>query len=146
MSGVKCQVSEVNLRNDEKHAPSVWDMDVFRKAYHVALDVHRLSQSFPKSEQFELASQLRRASKSICANLAEGRARQQGSANEFRRFVLIALGSADESLLWCRFAKDLGYVDELKFADLSSRFSEIAACSMDWFVSSAETKLLKPDL
>jgi four helix bundle protein len=81
-----------------KRAPSVWDMDVFGKAYRAALETHKLTLSFPKHEQFELASQLRRSSKSICANLAEGRARQQGSSAEFRRFVLIALGSTDETL------------------------------------------------
>jgi four helix bundle protein len=107
-------------------APSVWDMDVFKKAYRAALEVHRASLSFPKHEQFELASQLRRSSKSICANLAEGRAKQQGSSAEFRRYVLMALGSADETLLWCRFAKDLGYFDETAAADVAAMFSEIA--------------------
>lgn len=107
-------------------APSVWDMAVFRKAYDLALEVHRIAQTFPKHEQYELASQLRRSSKSICANLAEGRARQQGSTAEFRRFVLIALGSADESALWCRFARDLGYLDDMQFDILQAQFREIA--------------------
>ena len=107
-------------------APSVWDMDVFNKAYRAALDVHRLTLDFPKHEQFELASQLRRSSKSICANLAEGRARQQGSRAEFRRYVLMALGSADETLLWCRFARDLGYVEPGAHDQLQQRFGEIA--------------------
>jgi four helix bundle protein len=117
-------MSEKNERRSV--APSVWDMAVFRKAYEAALDVHRLSQSFPRHEQFELASQLRRSSKSICANLAEGRARQQGSSAEFRRFVLIALGSTDETLLWCRFARDLGYVDPETHGALEERFREVA--------------------
>jgi four helix bundle protein len=58
--------------------------------------------------------------------LAEGRARQQGSTAEFRRFALIALGSADESALWCKFAKDLGYLSEDQYAQLSNQFTEIA--------------------
>ena len=107
-------------------APSVWDMDVFKKAYQAALDLHKLSLGFPRHEQFELASQLRRSSKSICANLAEGRAKQQGSGAEFRRFVLIALGSTDETLLWCRFAVDLGYLDPATHDKVSARFREIA--------------------
>ncbi len=107
-------------------APSVWDMAVFRKAYDLALEVHRIAQTFPKHEQYELASQLRRSSKSICAILAEGRARQQGSTAEFRRFVLIALGSADESALRCRFARDLGYLDDMQFDSLQAQFREIA--------------------
>jgi four helix bundle protein len=107
-------------------APSVWDMDVFKKAYRAGLKIHQLSLAFPKHEQFELASQLRRSSKSICANLAEGRAKQQGSSAEFRRYVLMALGSADETLLWCRFANDLGYLDEATATEVAAMVSEIA--------------------
>ena len=120
-------------------------MAVFGKAYSVAIDVHKLSQFFPRREQFELASQLRRSSKSICANLAEGRARQQGSSAEFRRYVLIALGSADESLLWCRFAKDLGYLDQRTFADLESRFGEIARMLNGLAQKLASSSFLTPD-
>ncbi len=109
-----------------KPAPSVWDMVVFQKAYEAALEVHKLTLGFPRHEQFELASQLRRSSKSICANLAEGRARQQGSTAEFRRYVLMALGSADETVLWCRFARDLGYLDPGQHAKLESKFTEVA--------------------
>jgi hypothetical protein len=48
---------------------SVWELAVFRKAYEVALDAHKVALKFPKYEQHDLASQLRRSSKSICANL-----------------------------------------------------------------------------
>ena len=126
MSVVRCQVSNTSNVGSGGAAPSVWDMSVFQKACAAALEVHRLSQAFPKSEQFELASQLRRSSKSICANLAEGRARQQGSTAEFRRFVLIALGSADETILWLRFAVDLGFVEAEAHERLDTRFREIA--------------------
>jgi len=112
--------------SETRGSPSVWDMVVFQKAYAAALEAHRIAQTFPKHEQYELASQLRRSSKSICANLAEGRARQQGSSADFRRFALIALGSADESALWCRFAKDLGYIGDDQYAQLHEQFREIA--------------------
>ena len=55
----RCQVSERNEKV-KGHGPSVWDMAVFGKAYAVALDAHKLSLGFPRIEQFELASQLRR--------------------------------------------------------------------------------------
>lgn len=112
--------------SERRSGPSVWDMQVFQKAYAAALEVHKLSQNFPKHEQYELASQLRRSSKSICANLAEGRGRQQGSSAEFRRFALIALGSTDETLIWCRFAKDLGYIKDAEHECLQTTFTEIA--------------------
>jgi four helix bundle protein len=54
-------------------ARTVWDLEVFRRAYGLSLDVHRVSLTFAKIEQFGgLADQLRRSSKSVCANLAEG--------------------------------------------------------------------------
>ena len=88
------------------------EMEVFKKAYRLSLEVHRKSMDFPKVEQFALADQVRRASKSICANLAEGSAKQSYSKAEFRRFVHTALGSAEEMRVWIRYCRDLGYIDE----------------------------------
>jgi four helix bundle protein len=58
-----------------------------------------------------LADQLRRSSKSICANLTEGFAKQS-SAAEYRRYLMRAIGSSDETPLWLRYCTDLGYVEE----------------------------------
>jgi|SRR5580658_2838240 four helix bundle protein len=88
------------------------DLDVFRRAYLVSLEVHRASLEFPRIEQSALADQLRRASKSICANIAEGFGRQKRSKPEFRRFLQMALGSSDEMRVWLRYALDLGYIVE----------------------------------
>ncbi len=88
----------------------VEDLAVFRRAYRVSLDVHRASLEFPRIEQFALADQVRRASKSICANLAEGFGRQQQSRPEFRRFLIMAIGSADEMQVWVLYCRDLGYI------------------------------------
>ena len=90
----------------------VWSLDVFRRAYVLSLDVHRATQEFPKSEQYGgVADQLRRSSKSICALLVEGAGRQANSDAEFRRYVVMALGSADEAKLWCAYARDLGFAE-----------------------------------
>ena len=59
-----------------------------------------------------LGDQVRRASKSICANVAEGYGRQSRSKAEFRRFLPMAIGSSDEMRVWVRYALDLGYIDE----------------------------------
>ena len=66
----------------------------------------------PKIEQRALGDQIRRASKSICANIAEGFGRQHRSKAEFKRFLWMAVGSSDEMRVWARYALDLGYVDE----------------------------------
>ena len=87
------------------------DLEVFQRAYRLSLEVHRASLGFPSIEQHALADQVRRASKSICANIAEGFAKQAASAAEFKRFLGIAVGSSDEMRVWSRYCLDLGYID-----------------------------------
>ena len=89
------------------------DLEVFQRAYRVSLDLHRASLQFPKIEQFGgLADQMRRASKSICGNIAEGFGKQRTSNFEFKRYLLMAIGSADEMQVWLRYCLDLKYIDQ----------------------------------
>src|SRR5262252_1094491 len=110
------QRSEIRLQM-ERNQRSEWargfeDLEVFRRAYRVSLEVHRRSLCFPAIEQGALGDQVRRASKSICANIAEGFARQGQAPADFRRYLVMAVGSADEMRLWSRYCLDLGYIDE----------------------------------
>ena len=102
------------------------DLDVFRRAYRVSLEVHRMSLEFPRIEQWALADQIRRASKSICANLSEGFGRQGWSKSEFRRFLMMATGSADEMQVWTLYARDLGYIDGDVAERWQNEYREIA--------------------
>jgi four helix bundle protein len=102
------------------------DLDVFQRAYRISLSVHRASLSFPSVEQFALGDQVRRASKSICANIAEGYGKQRQSRREFRRYLLMALGSADEMRVWSRYCVDLGYIDDRTWQSWRDEYQEIA--------------------
>ena len=102
------------------------DLEVFRRAYRLSLEVHRASLEFPRIEQFALADQIRRASKSICANIAEGFGKQRQSRSEFRRFLLMAIGSADEMQVWTLYCRDLGYIDHDVAERWRGEFREIA--------------------
>ena len=102
------------------------DLDVFRRAYALSLEVHRASLDFPRIEQFALADQIRRASKSICANIAEGFGKQRQSRVEFGRFLMMAIGSADEMQVWSLYARDLGYVDAATAERWQESYREIA--------------------
>ena len=104
----------------------VEDLEVFRRAYRLSLELHRLSLELPRIEQFALADQLRRASKSICANLTEGFAKQSHSAAEYRRYLVTAMGSSDETQLWLRYCVDLGYIDEERGKRWVVDFAEIS--------------------
>ncbi len=105
----------------------VWSLDVFRRAYALSLEIHRTSLEFPKIEQYGgIADQLRRASKSVCALLAEGSGRQRSSDIEFRRYLVMALGSAEEAKLWCCYVRDLGYAEADVTRGWVERWAEIA--------------------
>ena len=102
------------------------DLEVYRRAYKLALELHKSSLNFPKHEQYALADQIRRASKSVCANLAEGFARQRSSSADFHRFIVLALGSSDEMKVWLSFCFDLGYVSADDVKRMKEEYSEIA--------------------
>ena len=97
---------------------------VYQKAYKAALEMHRISLTFPEIERFELAAQLRRSTKSIAANIAEGMGKQSSKA-EVKRFIYMALGSCDESRVWLEFARDLGYIAEQAQARFDEMYQEI---------------------
>ena len=99
-------------------------LDVYKKSYQLALEVHKLTLGFPKYEQYELAAQLRRSSKSIPGNIAEGMGKQESKA-DVRRFIRIALGSCDESRVWLEFARDLGYLSKKDQYQFEERYQEV---------------------
>ena len=99
-------------------------LDVYQKSYQLALELHKLTLGFPQLEQRELASQLRRSSKSIPANLAEGMGKQ-GSHKEVSRFIRIAIGSCDETTVWLDFSRDLDYLSKGEVASYIERYNEV---------------------
>lgn len=103
------------------------DLDVYNRAYKAALDVHALSLEYPKHEQYALADQMRRCSRSICANIAEGFSKNYASSQEFKRFLSMAIGSANEMIVWCDFSKDFGYLNQERHALLSQEYKELAS-------------------
>ena len=102
------------------------ELEVFQRAYRVSLELHRVSLEFPALEQRVLADQLRRASKSIPANIAEGFGKQRLSKAEFNRFLMMAVGSADEIRVWLRYAYDLGYLEEAQWQAWREEYQVIA--------------------
>ena len=101
------------------------ELEVFQRAYRISLEIHRQSLKFPAIEQGALADQVRRASKSTPANIAEGFGKQRVSKAEFRRFVAIAIGSADEMRVWVRYCFDLGNIDEATWEQWRNEYQEI---------------------
>ena len=102
------------------------DLDVFKRAYVASLEIHRMSLKLPQVEQRVLADQLRRASKSICANIAEGFGKQRASRAEYKRFLSMAIGSADEMQVWLKYCADLEYVERDQCQSWREEYRQIA--------------------
>jgi four helix bundle protein len=81
------------------------DLIVYRQSYQLALRVSEMTRTFPRQEQYELGRQVRRSSRSVAANIVEGRAKRTSSA-EFKRHLVIAAGEAAETKCWLDLAAD----------------------------------------
>ncbi len=99
-------------------------LDVYQKSYALALEIHKQSLKFPPIEQREIAGQLRRSSKSIPANIAEGMGKQESKA-DVRHYIRIAIGSNDETMVWLRFSRDLEYLDKAVSKQYLERYNEV---------------------
>ena len=99
------------------------DLMVWEKAHKLTLAIYRETNAFPKEERFGITSQLRRASSSIPANLAEGCGRR--SDGEMGRFVQIAMGSGAELSYHLLLCRDLGILGTAEFSRLSADLEEV---------------------
>ena len=96
---------------------SFQDLIAWQKAHAFTLMVYQTTQSFPEWERFRLCSQFERAAVSISANIAEGY--KKLSRADKLRMMNIAQGSLEECRYYIILSKDLGYIDEQKYADLN---------------------------
>lgn len=107
------------------------ELEIYRMAHQLAVEIHKMTLSeLPTYERFEEASQIRRASKSIPTNIAEGFGRRRYKA-EFIRFLIYSHASCDETLVHVQILKDT-------FSLLKER--------SDYFISSYETLSKKINL
>ena len=99
------------------------DLKVWQRSHALVLRLYKLTSSFPKSELYGLADQIRRAGASIPANIAEGCGR--GGNVELARYLQIAIGSMSELQYHILLAKDLGYVSESDYDVIDAEIKEI---------------------
>ncbi len=100
------------------------DLLVYKQAYRLALEVSKLTRSFPRHEQFELGRQLRNSSRSVAANIVEGWAKRN-SAAEFKRHLLIAGGEGAETRFWLDLAVDEGCARKERCDPLKAEYAKL---------------------
>ena len=99
------------------------NLDVWKKAVDFTVRIYQITEDFPKEERFGLTSQLRRASVSIAANIAEGAGRR--STKEFLKFLSISQGSASEVETELVISNRLKYIDSRIHDDLCRELDDI---------------------
>jgi|ERR1051325_5302967 four helix bundle protein len=99
-------------------------LEVWKKAVDLYGDISRLSNSIHQRDQFSLGEQIRRASLSISANIAEATGRE--GVRESRNFFNIAKGSVYEVLSLLFVMRSRGYLEEQEYTALYNRCDEIA--------------------
>lgn len=102
---------------------SFHDLEIWKLSHQLVLEVYKISKMFPKEENFRITSQLLRAAYSIPSNIAEGMGRY--SRKEFVNFLTIARGSVEECKYFILLAKDLGYLSEIIFAELTLKYDSL---------------------
>lgn len=98
-------------------------LKVWEKAHQLTLAVYRTTAGFPREETYGLTGQLRRASVSVPANIAEACGRR--SSREMAKFLQIGMGSASEMEYELLLARDLGYLERTEYNGLQIGFTEV---------------------
>jgi four helix bundle protein len=95
-----------------------FDLEVWQKAHELVLLVFRLTEEFPRKDQFGIVSQVRRSSSSVAANIAEGFGR--GTTRELLRSLQIARGELEETRYFMLLSRDLGKISKEEFDRISA--------------------------
>ncbi len=111
-------------RNNSKFISSHEDLEVYQIAFDAAMEIFELSQNFLVEEKYSLTDQIRRSSRSVCANLAEAwrRRRYKGS---FLSKLNDAEAEAAETQVWLKFAVKCQYLDVDSGRKLYSQYNQI---------------------
>ena len=100
------------------------DLEAFKKAFQLAMDIFEVSKTFPKEEKYSLTDQMRRSSRSVCANFGEAYRRRKYPAH-FVSKLTDSDAENTETEIWIKFAYKCQYINENIFNDFISRISEV---------------------
>jgi four helix bundle protein len=102
------------------------ELDVYKLAFRLAMDIYNLTKSFPKEEQYGLTSQIRNSSRSVAANLAEA-FRKRRYEKAFVAKLSDSEGESAETQTWIDFSYNCGYISQEICHQLNSEYEHIIA-------------------
>ena len=103
---------------------SYYDLKVYQAAYDLAGEIFWLTKQFPKEELYSLTDQIRRSSRSVASNIVEGWAKRSYE-NIFKRHLVDAIGSNEETKVWISFSCNCHYISEEDNKTLLQKCDEV---------------------
>jgi four helix bundle protein len=100
------------------------ELIVYQLAFKVSMEIFQLSKTFPKEEIYSLTSQIRRSSRSVCANLAEA-FRKRRYEKAFVSKLSDSEGEAAETQVWLDYSLECGYLPETTYHQLFAEYEKI---------------------
>lgn len=100
------------------------DLKVYQLAYKLAMEIFEESKSFPKEERYSLTDQIRRSSRSVAANIAEGYRKRQYPNMLASKFA-DSDAEATETQVWLDLARDCGYLEIERHAELLEQYEQV---------------------
>ena len=112
------------METDQDRRPirSYEDLEVFQRSMALVKPVHEMVKRLPPHENFDLVQQMRRAAKSIPANIAEGFSKRR-TAKDFKSYLAHAMGSANEMIIHLKVTQELEYVPQEDLSELIEQYS-----------------------
>lgn len=109
-----------------KNIRSVRDLEIYKKAFSTAMQIFDVSKNFPNEEKYSLTDQIRKSSRSVCTNLAEGWRKRRYKA-VFINKLTDSAAEAAETQTWLEFAFACEYINREKFKELDEKYEHIFA-------------------
>lgn len=100
------------------------DLAAYKLGYDLSMRIFQITSHFPREEKYSLTDQIRRSSRSVCANIAEAY-RKRNYKNYFISKLIEADGENSETLVWLEFSKDLKYITNEQYTEMLSLQSQI---------------------
>ncbi len=108
----------------EKRIRTHEDLLVYNMAFSAAMAIFEITKTFPKEERYSLTDQIRRSSRSVCANTAEG-FRKRRYPKSFVAKLSDAETEASETKVWLDFALNCNYIDQQTWKHLKEKYDNI---------------------
>ena len=99
-------------------------LKAYQLAYAMAMEIFKLTKSFPKEEKYSLVDQIRRSSRSVCANIAEAY-RKRRYCKHYISKLTDSDAECSETIVWLNFSKDCEYIEQKCFETIVNGYVEV---------------------